>query len=787
MRAIHRKLLRELWQLRWQAFAIVLVMASGVAVVIMSLSTLQSLEESRSRFYDHCRFGHAFVHLKRAPSSIVSRIRGIAGVQAVEARVVQSVLIDVPGLTEPATGRLISYPDHADPVVSRLHLRSGRFLQPDRNGEVLVAEAFATAHRMQPGDQVVAIMNGKQQTLRIVGIVLSPEYVYSVRPGELLPDDKRFGVLWMGYDELAAAFDLKGAFNDVTVTIHPDASEAAVLANLDELLSSYGGTNAYNRALQPSHRFLENELIQLRTMALVPPILFLSVTAFLLHVVMSRLVALQREQIAMMRAFGYTRGEIFRHFLLFALIISFVGAATGVAAGAELGSDLTFMYARFFRFPEFDYRLDWRLVLMTSAISFLAAIGGVWSAVWHAASRPPAQAMQPEAPTMYRASILERLGLQHLFPQFARMILRQLERRPMRAALSSLGISLSIGILVMGNFLEDTVDHVLDFQFFVVQRYDVMVAFVEPSSSQAIRDLDHLPGVIAVEPFRAVPVRLVNRNHQRRLEVLGLEPDSRLMRVVDAQTGPVSLPDNGLAISRRLAEVLECKLGDTLRLETLEGIRASQEVQVVRVLNDYLDLNAYMHLSQICRLLREQDTVSGAFLSVDGYHAESLYARLKRLPRISGVGIKRAAIESYNKTMRENLLRMKTLNVFFAAIVAIGVVYNCARISLAERTRDLATLRVLGFTRREISQILLGELAVLVVAAIPLGLAIGYILSWLLTAALNTEVHRFPLIIHRQTYVFAVLVTIVAAIGSALVVNRRLNRLQLVEVLKARD
>lgn len=787
MRVIHRKLIRELWQTRWQVLAIVLVMASGVAMVVMSVSTLQSLQRTRAGFYAESRFGDAFAQLKRAPLAMVERIRELPGVAAVEVRVAVAVTIDVAGFTEPATGRLISLPEEGEPAVNRIHLRAGRNLTPYRRGEILISEAFANAHRLQPGDALHAVINGKQQRCQIVGIVLSPEHVYSVRPGELLPDDRRFGVLWMHYDELAAAFDMDGAFNDVSVAFAPGASEVEVLRSIDRLLAPYGGIDAYGRDRQPSHRFLENELIQLRTMALLPPVIFLSVTAFLLHVVMSRIVAIQREQIAAMRAFGYTRREVAMHFFAFAIVISVLGTSLGIALGAWLGYDLTGLYAAFFRFPVFHYRLDPLLAIAASVVSFASALGGVWRSVWFAANEPPAQAMQPRPPARYRPSLLESLGLQRYFPQIVRMILRHLERRPIQALLTSVGIAMSVAMLVMGNFMEDTVDHVMTFQFFQVHRQDMMVAFVEPTTGKVVHDIEHLPGVLAVEPFRAVPVRVTHQHHQRRLDLLGLSTTPQLMRVVDAHSGPVELPKEGIIISKRLAEILHCNVGDALRVEVLESRRPVEMLTVTRLLDDYLDLNAYVSTEVVHRIMQEQDTVSGVFLTADGQTVDQLFEKLKATPRVAGVNIKRAGIESYRKTMAENLLRMKAMTVIFASIVACGVVYNCARISLAERSRELGTLRVLGFTRGETAMVLLGELAVLLAVAIPIGLTMGYLLSWLLTLSLSTEVHRFPVIIQGRTYAFAIVVTILAALASAFIVRRRMDRFNIVEVLKARD
>jgi putative ABC transport system permease protein len=787
MLTLHIKLRRELIRNRWQNLAIALVLAAGVAIVLMSISTLQSLESTRQKFYEQTRFAHLFFHLKRAPRSLLERVRRLADVQAVEARIVLPVTLDVPGLAEPATGRLISVPDHDESQVNRLDLRLGRWLDPLSDQEALVSEAFAAAHHLRPGSRLRAVIHGKQQTLHVVGIVLSPEFVYSVRPGELLPDDKRFGVLWMNYEGLSSASDLHDAFNDLALTLTNPAAATRILAELDNLLAPYGGTNGYGRDLQPSHRFLENELIQLRTMALVPPAIFLFVTAFLLQVVMSRLVAMEREQIATLRAFGYSRSKIAQHFFLYAFLVALAGILIGTILGAKMGFDLTRLYSDFFRFPATRYQLDWRLVVATSAVALIAVLSGVWHAVWQAASQPPAQSMQPLAPTRGRQSVFEHLGFQRFLSPTQRLILRHLERRPLRSSLSMLGIALSIGLLIMGNFLEDTVEHVMSFQFFEQQRHDMMVSFSEPTSGAALAQLRHYPGVLYLEPFRAVPVRLVHEQHQRRLELLGLQSGARLFRVIDPQRGLIELPLEGLAISRRLAQLLNCRPGDRIRVEVLEGKRMTRELLVTRIIDDYLDLNAYVDLGTLRRLLQEQDTVSGAFLTADSHELQPLYHELKQTPVVAGVSIKAADIQSYRETMAKNLLRMKMINVVFASIVAVGVVYNHVRISLAERSRELATLRVLGFTRGETARILFGELAILVTAAIPCGLLVGYGLAWLLTSALQTEVHRFPLIIGGRTYAFAVLVIVLAAMVSSMIVRRRLDGFNLVEVLKARD
>jgi putative ABC transport system permease protein len=705
----------------------------------------------------------------------------------VETRVVMDVTLDVPGLTEPATGRLVSIPGRHPPQLNQLHLRQGRYPDLDRPGEVLVNEPFARAHRFAPGVTLGAIINGRWRQLLLSGVALSPEFIYQIRPGELFPDNLRFSVFWMPYPELAAAFDMEGAFNNVVISLSPGASEAEVIYRLDQLTAPYGGLGAYARKEQQSHQFLSSELQQLRAMAYVPPIIFLSVAAFLLNVVISRLITTQREQIAALKAFGYTNREVGFHYLQFGLIILAGSLLLGIIGGFYFGRGLTRMYAQFFHFPEIFFFLDGRVVLLAAVIGACSALIGVLGAVRQAVSLPPAEALRPEPPARYRPTLVERIGLQRYLGQPSRMILRHLERKPLKSLLSTLGISLATAVLVLGNFSSNVVDYLLDFQFNLTQRQDLTVAFVEPVSWKGFHELSRMPGVLQVEPFRSVPVRLRSGHRARRLSLLGLPPEGELLRLLDVHLNAVHLPEEGVILSKALGEILEVNPGDLLTVEVLEHDRPVRQVTVAGFVEDYSGTAAYMQIGALRRLMREGPSLSGAFLRTDPLEADNLYRQLKATPRVAVVSSKRAAWDSFQQVLDENLLRMRAINILFATIIAFGVVYNSARITLSETSRDLATLRVIGFTRREISFILLGEVAVLSIAALPLGVLLGYGFAALATAALQTETQRFPLVVNSSTYGFAVIVIAMAAFISGLVVRRRLDQLDLVAVLKSRE
>ena len=786
--ALDRKLFRDLWTARGQALAIALVIGAGIAVFVTMFSTFNSLDLTLRTYYERYRFGDVFAALKRAPLARAADIAATPGVAQVEPRVVVDVTLDVRGLAEPAIGRLISIPAERRAVLCDIFLRKGRYIDPGRPDEVIATETFAAAHGLQPGDSVGAIINGRRRELRIVGLALSPEFIYPIRPGELLPDEQRFGVFWMERRALASAFDMDGAFNNVVLKLMRGASEPEVIARVDRLLEpDYGGLGAIPRSLQPSHWYLNNELIQLRTSGALVPTIFLGVAAFLLNVVLSRIVLVQRAQIAALKALGYSNAAVAAHYIKWSVVVACAGAVIGVASGAWLGWAMTRMYTVFFHFPILMYRLDPLVVVEAVAIGLGAAVLGAAGAVRRAVSLPPAEAMRPEAPARFTETWVERAGLKRLLSQPARIIFRTLQRHPGRALLSIVGIALAGSLLVVGNFSLDAVDVMMDIQFNLAQRYDLMVATVEPVSSGAIDEFRRLSGVIDVEPFRAVPARLRVGHRSRHTAILGVMSGARLNRVVDASRRAVDPPPEGLVLSTKLAELLGAACGDPVTVEVLEGPRPVRVVRIGDLVDEYMGTNAYMDLGALHRLMGEGETLSGAYLQVDGHQIDSLYRQLKTTPRIGGVLLKRAAIESFQGTLADLVAKLQAVYVIFAAVIAFGVVYNTARISLSERSRELATLRVIGFTRAEISYILLGELVLVSLVAVPLGLVVGYGFAAALVQAMESEMFRIPLVIAPKTYAGAAVVIIVATALSAMVVRHRLDHLDLVEVLKTRE
>jgi len=787
MRAIDRKLVRDMRRLWPQALAIALVLASGVATLILAIGAYRSLEETRAAYYERHRFADVFATVTRAPVILKQRILRIPGVAAAETRIEKLVLLDVEGMAEPATAAALSLPDYHKPAVNRLYLRAGRLPEPEAVDEVTVNEPFAKAHGLQVGDTVRAILNGRKRTLRIVGIALSPEYIYALGPGDLMPDDRRFAVLWMSEKALAAIFDLDGAFNSVVLTVVHGANKQDVIDALDDLLARYGGTGAIERKDQQSHAFLDAELEQLKAFGRILPPIFLFVSAFLINLILSRQIALEREQIGLLKALGYRSQSIVAHYVKFVLIIVSVGVGIGFFAGTWLGRGLARLYGEFYHFPFLIFSRDPDMYVIAALVSTAAGLIGAVSSVRSVLSLAPAVAMQPPAPPRYRRTFAEQFFINRFSSQLTLMSLRHLLRWPGRAALTALGVGLATALLITALFTVDAVEFMIDVAYFQTDREDATINLTERKGIGVLDNVAHLPGVMRAEAYRVVPAKLRNGPRERKVAIYGKPREMDLSRVLDADLRAVSLPSTGLMVNSRVAKLLRIGRGDTVEVEIQEGRRKKTKAVVSDLIESYFGLGAYMDLDALNRMLGEGPEVSGAHLSYDHAKETALFNAIKKTPAIGSITLQRVSLQRFRETLAENITIMVTVYVSLAVIVAFGVVYNSARIQLSENARELASLRVLGFTRGEVSSVLFLELGLIVLFAIPLGWALGYGMAWSTVQAFATDIYRVPFIIERATYVKAALVILGAAAASALIVRRRINRLDLIAVLKSRE
>jgi putative ABC transport system permease protein len=787
MRALDRKLLRDLSLMWSQALTIALVVASGVAGFITSFSAYDALAWSRDVYYTEARFADVFATLKRAPLALQSQLAAIPGAAFVETSLSQTVPISIPEVADPIIGRLIGLDARAPQTLNKVHLRRGRL--PDIHHtaalEALVSEGFAQARQLAPGDTVQALINGRRESLLIVGIALSPEYIFAGMGGS--PDQRGFGIFWVDRAALGAAYNMVGAFNQVAIRLAPGATEGSVIDRLDRVLAPYGGVSAHGRDLQMSHLILNSEIQEQRVLGTVLPSIFLAVAGFLLNVVLSRQIATQREQIAALKALGYANQSIALHYLKMVMVIVLGGVVMGVSLGAFLGHWFVGIYADVFRFPELHYRVKPALILIALGVALAAGALAALHAIRATVRLAPAEAMRPPSPGIYKPMLIERWGLHKWLSPATRMVFRTMARRPLRTGLTIFGIAVAMAIVITGAFWRDSIALLMNTQFKQVLRGDVSVSLIEASPAHLLREMARLPHVVAVEGARTAAVKLSHANHSWRGMVQGKVDKPELHRIVGLRQQVVEPPENGLLLTDRLAERLQVKRGDTVKLEFLEGRRESFELAVAGTVAEMMGMNAYVARPALNRLLREGDMVNQVTIGLERGHEKTFLNQLKSMPTVAVAVSKSVMQGNIEEVTARNVMVFSAILTAFATVIAVGVVYNNARIALAERAWELASLRVLGFSRQEVSAFLLGELALEIALATPLGMVLGYFLASLIVHLIKTDEFLFPFAIEAPTYAFAALCVLFAGGVSALIVRRRVDKLDLVGVLKTRE
>ena len=787
MRALDLKLLRDLWHLRGQALAIALVLAAATATFVMSLGVHRSLTETRDAYYARNQFADVFGTMTRAPRSIVARLSQVPGIRQAEGTLQQYATLDFPDRVVPVRALINSVDEMRGNRMNRLTLREGRLPRLGYPEEAVVDEAFAKANGLEIGDRVDALIYGQKQALRIVGTGLAPDFIYALAPGDILPDDQRFGVFWMGQKALEAATDRTEAINTVSIMLERSASEADVIRAVDGILAPYGGTGAYGREDQLSHAFIENELMQLSAMTRVIPPIFLLVAVFLVYIVMGRMIRTERTQIGLLKAFGYSDWAIGGHYLKFALAIAVLATVMGAAAGIWMGSEMTQIYARYYRFPFLRYHVAPMVIVAAGGLSFAAAALGALGGVYSAIRLNPAVAMSPPPPPVYRAGMVERLGKAARFTAIGHMIVRHIARWPVRSAITVFGVALAGGLLFATTQFIDSSRTMLDSYFFRAQRQDLTVVFTEPRNEDTIFALAQLPGVLRVEPTRGVAVKLGYGNRSERTAIESARPDAQLSLRIDSDGSAMRMPIGGLMLSRQLADKLQVPAGGRVHVELLGGRRTQRDLAVTGIVDEFIGERAYASEATLSALTGDASPAGAALVRIDSAHRDQILRQLKEMPLILGVTEKNAAFEKFQQMIDDNMLTMISFYIGFASAIAVGVVYNSARIIYSERAHELATLRVLGYYRSEVGMIMLGELALLVAIAVPFSCLIGYAMAQMMTAMFSSDLFRLPFAPSRASYGWSIVIVLAATAATALTVARRVQRLDMVRVLKARD
>ncbi len=790
MSVLNKKLLRALRRNWGQALAVSMVILCGTATYISMASAYHNLRLTRDTYYQQYRFPDFFVSVERAPASAVLRLETIPGVRSIRGRVTDEATIDVPGSDDPRLGRLVSMPDRRVPVLNDIHMVSGRYFDEGAPNQTIVNTDFAEANDLEIGGTISVTIDGRRHTLRIIGTAMSPEFVYMIPSAEsLYPNPERFGVFWVPESFVEMAMDMRGAWNDIIGTVDDPRNLRRVLDRMETELDGYGVFATIKAEDQISNSLLSDEIQSLEAIVLVLPTIFMGIAAAILLVLLNRMVRQERTEIGLLKAYGYSNLHVSGYYVRYALILGGAGALGGIAVGLWLARGLGRIYVDFFQFPVFVMQVYPGILANAILLSLAFALLGALSAARNAAAIQPAESMRPEAPRHAHRTLVERFDLLWRNLSFTwKMIFRNVSRYRLRAALNAGGVMIATGLLLIGLVFIDSVYYMIDFQFREAQREDMRINFVREMPRSALHSVARYEGVRRAEPMLQYPFEFTHGWRSQNNAIFGLAPDSQLRRLLDTEARPVPIEGRGVILSDKLARDLGVSAGSTVTIRPLKGRTEKEyEVTVRQVVQEYLGITAYMELDELSRLLGGGFAMNVALLRADPDAIPAIARAMTDTPAVASADIAEENYENIADTIAENIAVTSTLLVIFAGVIAFSIIYNSTVVSLLERERELASLRVLGFTKQEVGAIVYQENFLLGGVGVLLGLPFGAWSARTLLALLDTDMYRMPY--HAETASFMLSAGLIAAFVALanLAVRRRIHRLDMVEVLKSRE
>ena len=800
MRVLDRKLVRELWGSKWLLSAIISIIVVGVTCLVSMGTAYSNLTEAKRRYYRQCRMADFSIDLKKAPLSDLELVAEIPGVAAIRPRIGFYATVDIEEGTvkvdrsalEPLNGLVLSLPDRREPILNDIVLKRGSYFTDRRESEVIVNEAFALANGLEPGDWIRLVLNNRRQELFVVGTAVSSEFVYLLGPGTIVPDPDHFGVFYVKKSYAEDVFDFDGAANQVLGKMVTDGgiSTDNVLSRAEQLLASYGVFSTTPLKDQPSNQYLSQEIEGLRSFAFFMPCVFLTVAAMVLNVLLTRLAEQQRTVVGTLKALGYSDGQVFAHFLKFGLSVGLTGALIGCVIGYVLAELLTWVYTFFFEFPDLRNHFKTNLHVTAVLISLLCAALGSLRGTRAVLRLQPAEAMRPKPPRQGKAILLERLTV--FWSRLSsgwRMVLRSVVRNRMRTAAGVFAAAMGASVLVSGFMMKDASNFLVDFQFKWVVKSDVELTFKDEKSEDVVAEAQRLPGVDIAEPVLNVACTFNNGQHRRKGGITGLAPGATLTVPRDRAGRPIRIPSAGLAMSRKLAEILHLERGDLVTIRPIKGLRREHTVPVAEIADSYMGTAVYADIHYLSRLISEELAVSGLQLATshDENQLRELYRELKEMPALQGVTNRADMVESLEKTLVLNMLVFIGCLVVFAGVVFFGSILNASLVNLAERQREVATLRVLGYGPWQIGSLLLRESMIVTLIGTVLGMPIGYLMTVGMANGYDSEMFRFPVILTPGTLVLTLVMAVLFGSLAHLCVQLSIHRMDWLEALQAKE
>ncbi|WP_339735419.1 FtsX-like permease family protein [uncultured Gimesia sp.] len=794
MKVLHRKLLRELFAAKGVLAAIISIIAVGIGCFIAMSSTYDNLEYSRKNYYRLCHMADFSVELKKVPIGDLATLTDVPGVINILPRIIFEVTASLEGVEKPLSGKVVSLPAHENAPINSIVIKQGSYFTDQRQEEVIVNDAFARAHNLRPGDRIQLILNNRLQDLLIVGTAISSEYVYLIGPGGLVPEPETYGVFYLKHNYAEDVFGFEGAANQILGQLAPEFQNAnrvrQVLDQLELNLDDFGVFSTTPLEQQSSHWFLKSEIDGLKVSATILPTIFLIVAALALNLLMSRMAEQQRTVVGTFKALGYSNQEMFLHFIQFGLLIGIAGGIFGTLIGYSLAGAMTAQYRNFFEFPSLTNQMYPRVILLGMLISVFFAVLGTFRGVRSVVRLSPAEAMRPKPPLRARRILLEKIQVFWNALDFRwQLVLRDIFRNRTRTLGGLLSATVGAMLLLVTFSMYDSAFALLDFQYDKLLLSDIDIGFKDDHDYSAFYESQQIPGVDYAEPLFQVGCTLKNGIHEKKVGIIGILSDARLTIPRDTAGARVEVPQTGILVTRKLADILQVQAGDSIKMIPVSGDRIARQVPVMKIIDSYLGLSVYADFHYLNRLMGESSSLTSVQLKTNPRPAvtRQIYRELKQVPAIQSVNSIRDQKDKLQEVLVEQMVVMIVVVIIFSCLIFFGSILNASLISLSERQQEIATLRVLGYTPAEVGSIFLRESLCINLPGILLGLPTGYWAAKGINIAYDTELFRMPFTIGTMSWVYTVLLGILFTLISHWPVQKAIQKMDWLTALNVKE
>ena len=765
-------------------FACIFLIMTGILMYTALSIAAAGLEASALSFYRVNRLADTYGYVQSMPVSYTDTLRKIPGIAAVQSRYVTELRAEVPGAADTITLKLIAS-DPADETPLNLLNIEGR-ANTDKS-ELLVNPAFMQAHKLRAGDEILVISQGREFSMTVTGTAISPEYVYIVKnTSQMLPDEAGYGIAYITAEGMAMLTGHEGVANSIVLEREPGVTFDQVRTGLEDQLRPYGLKELYDKEDLMSYFFLELEMSSIAAMSTSLPMVFLFLAIVVLYLMLKRVIEQERTQIGTLKAFGYSNRRLIGHYLGYGMVTGITGGILGWVLGYLLSRVYLEMFLQFFMLPRLAGGFDPGGIVRALSLSAGSGLLGAYAGVRSIIRLHPAEAMRAESPRSFRFDIINYIGI---FRQFlssrGNMSLRSISRNPVRSLFVVISIMFSFGIISLVGSFNGLIDKMIFAQLQDIQRYQVKLSLEQPLHyRQAVEEAWQLDSVSYAEGLLELPFRISSRHLHRDIVLTGVPDHSVLYHIADTNTGETYPPPTGsIILSNGLAGELQVRAGDRIMLSS-NLLPDDTELTVSAVIEQNMGSGSYTGLGFLSELTGHPEMANAIILNTDDVGA------LKESVKSSSVI---TTIEDKEKTLSGYRAMMGMFTGVYAALellgtlVAFAIIYNTATISLSERKREYATLRVLGLSVGEVAGIMNFEYAVLTVCGIVLGIPFTRLLNHAVNMMMDTDLFCMPSTLPVSAYLLGVSSCVLAIVFSGRSATGKIRRFDMVEVLKERE